>query len=295
MNKKISPIVQAHLAMFTVALIYGANYSIAKIVLNGEYIQPVGFILIRMMGAGVLLFLLQKLFIKEKIDKKDLGRLILCGVFGTGLNMVLFFKGLKETTPINASLMMTTTPILVLLTSAIFIKEKITLKKMLGIVLGGIGAVTLIIYGKKFAYSTAIGDVYVLLNALSYGIYIVLVKKLMLKYHALTVIMWVIFFGFLFTLPFGWHELISPDFAAFPTKVWWSVIYVVIAATFLTYTLNASALRTVNPSVVSIYIYLQPLIATVIALILGNDILSTEKIIAGGLIFAGVLLVSQKS
>ena len=292
--KNLSPIVKAHLAMLTVALIYGANYTIAKIVLDDEYIQPNGFILLRALVAGSILFILHRIFVKEKIEKEDYGRLILCGIFGAGINMMFFFMGLKATTPINASLIMTMTPILVLLISAFLIKEKITAQKLLGIVLGGVGTVILIIYGKKFAYTTAVGDFYILINALSYGVYIVLVKKLMAKYHPMTVIMWVMCIGFFVVLPFGGQELLAADFASFPPKVWYATLYVLIGATVLTYTLNATALRTVNPSVVSIYIYLQPLIAAIISLFLGTEMLTAEKIIAGILIFVGVFLVSRK-
>ncbi|MGK0364130.1 MAG: drug/metabolite transporter (DMT)-like permease [Saprospiraceae bacterium] len=292
--KNLSSLAKAHLAMLTVALIYGANYSIAKVVLDDGYIQPNGFILLRALVASSILFVLHRIFVNEKIEKKDYGRLILCGIFGAGINMMFFFMGLKATTPINASLIMTMTPILVLLTSAFLIKEKITSRKLLGIVLGGIGTVILTIYGKKFAYTTAIGDLYVLINALSYGVYIVLVKKLMAKYHPMTVIMWVMFFGFFIVLPFGGPELLAADFASFPPKVWYAIFYVLIGATVLTYTLNATALRTVNPSVVSIYIYLQPLTAAIISLFWGTEVLTIEKIIAGTLIFIGVFLVSRK-
>lgn len=292
--KNLSPLVKAHLAMLIVALIYGANYSIAKIVLDDNYIQPNGFILLRSLVAGSILFVLQRIWVKEKIEREDYGRLLLCGIFGAGINMMFFFMGLKATTPINASLIMTMTPILVMLISAFLIKEKITPRKLLGILLGGVGTVILTIYGKKFAYTSAIGDLYILFNALSYGVYIVLVKKLMLKYHPMTVIMWVMCIGFFIVLPFGGQELLAADFASFPPKVWYAIIYVLIGATVLTYTLNAMALRTVNPSVVSIYVYLQPLIAAIISLFFGTDILTIEKVIAGALIFIGVFLVSRK-
>ena len=292
--KNRSSLIKAHLALLTVALIYGANYSIAKVVLDGAYIQPNGFILLRTLVAGSILFVLHRIFINEKIEREDYGRLILTGIFGAGINMMFFFMGLKATTPINASLIMTTTPILVLLTSAFLIKEKITSLKLLGIMLGGLGTGILIIYGKKFAYTTAIGDLYILINALSYGVYIVLVKKLMVKYHPMTVIMSVMCIGFFVVLPFGGQELLAADFASFPPKVWYSIIDVLIGATVLAYTLNAMALRTVNPSVVSIYIYLQPLIAAIISLFLGTEILTVEKVIAAVLIFIGVFLVSKK-
>ncbi len=280
-----------------VALIYGANFSIAKIVLNGGYIQPLGFILIRVFSGFLFFQIVHRLWIKESIRREDLGLFVLCGLFGVAINQMFFFSGLVRTTPIHASLIMTTTPILVLLISALVIGERITLQKLLGILIGGAGAFLLIGYGKEVGFSKeqALGDIMILINASSYGIYLVLVKKLMRRYNALTVVMWVFSFGLVFVFPFGISEFLAIDWSTFDTKIWLVVVYVIVFVTFLTYLFNAYALKIVNPSVVSIYIYLQPLFASFIALTFFGESLSFIKIIAALLIFTGVFLVSKKS
>ncbi len=285
---------KAHLALFSVALIYGANFSIAKEVMP-TYIQPLGFILMRVVSGVVLFWLFHTFFIKEKIDKKDIKQLVLCGLFGVAINQMCFFKGLNWTTPINASLIMTTSPMLVLIISSFALKERITSKKILGILLGCMGAVLLIVYGQsiKFNPKGILGDLFIFINAASYSIYLVLVKKLIKKYHPITVIKWVFTFGLLFVFPFGIQEFLIIEWQTFPLNIWLAVVYVLFFVTFMTYFLNGYALKTVNPSVASTYIYLQPLLATIIALLLAKDELSLEKVIAGLLIFIGVFLVSH--
>ena len=290
----MSQIVKAHLALFTVALIYGANYSIAKIVLDDGYLQPKGFILLRALTNVLLVWLVHGLFIREAVKRQDLFRLFICGVFGVVINQVFFFSGLKLTTPINAALIMTTTPILVLIASAIIIGEGITFRKVTGVILGASGAILLISYGKDLSFhkDQIWGNILVFINATSYGIYLVLVKTLMDKYHPLTVVKWVFTFSIIFLLPLGMPDLLIAQWSSFPSEVWWAIIYVLIATTFLAYMFNAFALKTVNPSVVSIYIYLQPVLATIIALAFARDHLDMVKIISAVLIFGGVYLVS---
>lgn len=288
---------KAHIALFLVALIYGANYTIAKVVLDEGYIQPLGFILMRVMSGLVLFSLVHAIFIKEKIERKDIGKLIICGLFGVAINQMFFFKGLKLTTPINASLIMTTCPIIVLVTSAIILKEKVTSQKILGILLGASGAIVLIAYGQKvqFQRNQALGDLMILINSTSYGIYLVLVKSLMKKYHPITVVKWVFSFGILFVFPFGIEQLSLVDWNSFSTNIWIAVVYVLLFTTFLAYLLNAFALKAVHASTASTYIYLQPLLATLIAIIVGGDQLVPIKLISGLLIFLGVYLVSAKT
>jgi len=292
----LSSILKAHIALFLVALIYGANYTIAKEVLDNEHIKPIGFILMRVVTGLVLFTLIHSFYIKEKVDRKDFLRLILCGFFGVAINQTFFFSGLKLTTPINASLIMTTTPILVLITSSIMIGEKVTPRKILGIAVGCSGAVLLILNGEKinFGKDQILGDMMIFINATSYGIYLVIVKSLMKKYNPITVVKWVFIFGTLFVFPFGLGELTEVRWATFSYSIWLSIIYVLFFTTFLAYLFNAYALKTVNPSVVSIYIYLQPLLATTIALIFAKDNLAAIKVISGFLIFLGVYLVSSQ-
>ncbi len=287
---------QAHLALFAVALIYGSNYSIAKEVMP-TYVEPSGLILLRG-GSGVLLFwLLHALFVREKVDKKDYKMLFFCSIFGVTVNQMCFFIGLNWTSPINASLIMILVPMLVLIASAFILGERMTFQKISGILIGCIGAGILIAYGQNIQFSSngLIGDLFILINATSYAIYLVIVKPLMEKYHPLTVVKWLFTFGVIAMVPFGWNDLTSVEWSSIPLEIWVAIAFIIICVTVMTFLFNGFALGIVNPSIVSIYIYLQPLVAAIIALSLGKDELSQEKILAGILIFFGVFMVSRPS
>lgn len=287
---------RTHLYLFLANLIYALSFTIAKDVVP-NYVQPFGAIVIRVTVALTLFTAIQFFFIKEKIKRADIGLLILCGLFGVAINQLLFFKGLSITTPINASLMMTTTPILVLLLSGIFHDEKITWLKVIGVLLGAIGAVLVIVSGKELTRGSGqtTGDVLVLINATSFAIYLVIVKPLMKKYHPLTVITWVFFFGWLFVMPVGWYEFSIINWQQFSPAIWAELAFIVIFTTFFAYLLNTMAMQYATPSVVGIYIYLQPALATIFALVLNRDEYPLIKIIATILIFAGVYFVSAKN
>jgi drug/metabolite transporter (DMT)-like permease len=288
--------IKAHIAVFIVNLIYGANFTIAKGIMP-NYIKPLGFVMMRVVVALILFWLVDSFTSKQKIAKEDIGRLVLCGLFGVAINQMLFFKGLSLTTPINGAIIMTTNPILVLITAAIIIKERITARKIAGITLGIIGALCLLLFGKHFSIGgdTFMGDLYIFINAMSYGIFLVIAKPLMKKYTPLTVIKWSFLFGALLVVPFGFSELTEVRWTEFSSDIWLGVSYVVIAVTFVAYLLNTIALNTLSPAVVSFYIYLQPLFATTISLFLGKDQLTPIKILSSVLIFTGVYLVSVPS
>ncbi len=218
-----------------------------------------------------------------------------CSIFGIAVNQLYFFSGLSLTSPINASLIMTTTPLLVLLASAVLLGEKITPLKIIGILIGALGAGVLITSGKSIELGEQawLGNLLVFINASSYGVYLVLVKPLMIKYHPFTVIRWVFLFGIIWLTPFGASEIMQTEWSSFNVNVWLAVGYVLIFTTFFAYLFNAFALSKVNPSVVSIYIYLQPLLTSLIAILAVKDQLSPVKILAGILIFIGVYMVSR--
>jgi drug/metabolite transporter (DMT)-like permease len=296
---KINPlnkIVLAHISLFVANLIYAINYTFAKDVMP-DFIQPSGFILLRVTGAVTLFSLFYFLFVNEKVEKKDIIRLAICGVFGVAINQLLFFEGLNLTTPINAAIIMTINPVLVIIMSALILFEKINIRKGIGIALGLLGASTLILNGGSVSGNTnfMLGNMFVFINAASYGLYLVLVKPLMQKYHPITVMFYVFGFGLLYVLPFGYTELLDVDWVSFPTIIIWEVLFVVVCTTVIAYLLNSSALKLLNPSTVSIYIYLQPVLATLFAIFRGSDSLDEMKIIAAVIIFVGVYLVSVRS
>ena len=286
----------SHIALIIVNLIYALNYTIAKDVMP-EYIQPSGFILLRVIGGSILFFLTYLFFVKERVKKKDFFRLMLCGLFGVAINQLFFFEGLNLTTPINAAIIMTISPVLVIITSAIIIKEKITVRKIIGIILGLIGACILILNSGDISFENDFftGNILVLINATSYAIYLVLVKTLMKRYNPITVMFYVFIFGLIFVLPFGIDEIQKIDLTTFNEEIYLKIGFVVICTTFIAYMFNAFALKSLNPSVVSVYIYLQPLLASLIAIALNSDSLSLVKILSAIFIFSAVFLVSIPS
>lgn len=285
----------ALLAATLVSIIYGVTFTIAKDVMP-KYIEPFGFISLRV-GGSVLLFWLVSFFgPKEKISLQDFPRIIAAAFFGVALNMLTFFKGLSYTSPIMGAVLMVTTPMIVLILSSIIMKERMQKRKVLGIILGLAGTITLILYGKSMvnAPNATLGNLLVFINAISYGFYLIIVKKLMDKYNAFTFVKWIYTFGFLMVLPFGWSEFNAVNWPEIPTDIFWKIGFVVIFSTFLTYLLNLISMRELKPTTVAVFIYLQPLFATIFAVSLGKDELSWVKLLSAILIFTGVYLVTQK-
>lgn len=285
----------ALIAAWIVAIIYGVTFTIAKDVMP-QYIAPYGFILIRVGGATVLFWLIS-LFVKtEKIDKSDYLRIVAAAFFGVTFNMLTFFKGLSYTSPIMGSVLMVTTPMIVLILSAILIKERMESRKILGIVLGLAGTLFLILFGKSIvnAPNASLGNFLVFLNAVSYAFYLVLVKKLMDKYNAFSFVKWIYLFGLIMVLPFGFQEFQSIIWTEIPTSIVLKIAFVVVFSTFLTYLLNLLSMKVLKPTTVAVFIYLQPVFATIFAIGLQKDELNWIKIVAAILIFSGVYLVTQK-
>ncbi len=291
MNKRNWALVAATL----VSIIYGVTFTIAKDVMP-KYVQPFGFISMRVGGSMILFWLIAPFFSSEKIQKQDFPRIIAAAFFGVALNMLTFFKGLSYTSPIMGAVLMVTTPMIVLVLSAILMKEKMQSRKVVGLLLGLAGTITLILYGKSMvnAPNASLGNLLVFINAVSYGFYLIIVKKLMDKYNAFAFVKWIYTFGFLMVLPFGWSEFQAIDFANLPVDIIWKIGFVVVFSTFLTYLLNLVSMRELKPTIVAVFIYLQPLFATIFALALGKDQLTFVKIISAVLIFVGVYLVTIK-
>ena len=285
----------ALVAATLVSIIYGVTFTIAKDVMP-KHIDAFGFIFLRV-GGSMLLFWLATLFVKtEKIEKADFPRIIAASFFGIAFNMLTFFKGLSYTSPIMGAVLMVTTPMIVLVLSAILIKERMENRKIIGILLGLAGTITLILYGKSMvnAPNATLGNLLVFVNAVSYGFYLIIVKKLMDKYKALSFVKWIYFFGFLMVIPFGWNEFQAVEWATVPSSAYLKIGFVVVFSTFLTYLLNLLSMKELKPTTVAVFIYLQPLFASIFAIGLGKDELSWVKIGSALLIFVGVYLVTIK-
>jgi len=294
--------IKAHLALLGANVIYGVNYLIAKGIMPNK-IGPSAFVFLRIIGAGILFWII-KSFIKEKIEKKDFLLLILCGLLGVATNQLLFFHGLSLTSPIDASIIITAIPVMVLIFSALILKEKITPNKLLGIAIGAIGAILLVGYGNTDGGTSSIlGNVFIFINACSYALYLVLIKPMMKKYNTITVISWVFLFGFMFVFPIGIQDALTTNYGAFTLNTYLVIAFVIICTTFLAYLFNIYALNYVSPAVTGSYVYLQPAVSfimvSIYAFVLGHDEYAQDinliKIISCLLVASGVYLISMKS
>lgn len=285
------------LAALGAAIIYGLNHTIAKNVMP-TYITPFGFILLRVLGAAILFWLVSFFIKPEKIQKKDWPRLIACSFLGMVINMLAFFKGLELSTPVNSSVIITISPIIVFIFSAILLKEKIQFLKTIGIISGFIGAIILVLYTSKTginAPNIPLGNVLFILNSFAYGLYLVLVKPLIEKYNIITLLKWLFLLAIFLNLPVTFNEFTSVKWADLPIKnAVLPMLFVVVGTTFCTYLFNAYALRTLSPSTVSSFIYLQPIVGILYAVSTKSDTLSLVSVTGMILIFIGIYLVTKK-
>lgn len=297
-----STVYKAHFALLGANIIYGINYIIAKGVMP-EKITPNAFVFIRLACCAALFWSLKLVFVKEKVDSKDFLRLALCGLLGAAANMLFFFHGINLTSPVDASIIMTATPVIVLIFSFLILKETITKNKLLGIAIAGVGALFLILYGNKASgTSSFVGNLLVFLNASCYGLYLVIAKTLMKKYNAITVVSWMFLLGLLFIIPFTFNDISQTNFDAFTPNTYLVIGFVVLFTTFLAYLFNIYALKYVTPSITSSYIYLQPVISfTMVGLyayiLLENEYaqdISLMKILSCILVIIGVYIISKQ-
>ncbi|MCQ0111553.1 Permease of the drug/metabolite transporter (DMT) superfamily [Zhouia amylolytica] len=293
MNKRILALIAAFIA----SAIYGINHTLAKGVMP-TYVQPYGFILIRVLGAAILFWGISFWGPKEKIAKSDWPRIIGCAILGMVINMQVFFKGLSLSTPIHSSLIITVTPILVFVLSALLIGEKLSWLRAFGILLGFAGTAGLILYDNTTAENAPnipLGNLLFVINATSYGLYLILVKPLTNKYHAFTLMKWLFLIAVFINFPISYVEFSQVQWQELPVDIVLKIIYVVLGTTFATYLLNIFAIKTLKASTIGAFIYLQPLIGILFAVVVGADQLNLMKVATAAMIFTGVYLVTKKT
>lgn len=288
----MSNTIKAHMALLFANVIYGVNFIAVKQIIP-EYMSWQVLALLRGFGALALL-LSAAFFIKhEAVEKRDMWRLAVGGLLGVTINQSLLVWGLELTSPVNAAIIMTSNPLFVMVFAALLLKFPITPFKVLGVLVGASGALLLIFTAhSNFSIEHSLGDIIILSNAVLYALYLVWIKPLMKKYSSFTIMKYTFLFGAFPVLLYGLQPAMQVDFASLPSVVYGAIAFVVVGATFLTYFLKIIGLQYVNPTTVSIYIYIQPLIATIFAISMGNDSFSWYKLIAMVLVFVGVYLVT---
>lgn len=291
-----SEILKAHLAVLCTNIFFAVNFSLVKLI-SPKLVGPYGLNVLRA-GISAALFWMLWVFGKTsaRIQKKDWGRFVLCALTGVAINQMLFIKGLTLTSTIHAALLMLITPIIVTLFALWILKEQFSIFKAFGLSLGIGGAVFLILQreGSQNAPEYLLGDLLILLNAVSYSIYFILVKPLMLRYSPLQVIRWIFTIGFFMILPIGWQQASLIEWSSFQTEHFIALFFVSVFGTFLAYYFNIYGIQHLGASITGSYIYTQPVFAVAIATLFLNEEISWQKIAAALLIFAGVFLVNFK-
>ena len=283
----------AYLAVFSANVIYGVNYVVAKGIMP-DFMTPRAIILVRVVVSALVFWLVSFLFPGEKLERRDFFKLLYISFFGVGINQILFFEGLNLTTPINAAIIMVSVPIIVLVLTWAIYRKNISFKMMFGIVTGMSGAVYLVLQSGHISLQSSnfVGNLLILINAASYSLYLVLVKPLMKKYSPITIMKWVFLLSIIYVAPVSTGLFIKTDFSVFTINTWLSLGFIVLFTTILAYFFNNFSLKTISPAANSAFIYLQPVFASFVALLLGIDKITAYEIIAAILIFIGVYLVS---
>ena len=277
-------------------LIYALNHTIAKDVMP-TYVQGFGFIGIRLIGATILFWLLGLLIPKQPIDKADRMAFLRAAILGMAINMLAFFKGLEYSTPINSTVIITTTPIMVFLFSVLLLKENIRPKRAIGVLMGFLGALSLILFSQQAtanASNISLGNFLFVINASAYGLYMIYVKPLSEKYNTIHLLKWLFLIGLVITMPFTLPGLMAVDFQQLPLSIWWRIGFVVLGTTFMTYLLMVYAIRHLRATSLSVFTYLQPIIGIVYAVLVGADFMTPIKWIAMSLVLVGVYLVTKQ-
>lgn len=286
---------QAHAAILTANVMFAFNYSYSKSIIP-DWMLPEGICIARIATAAVMFVMLAFTIIKERIERTDIWRLVLASIFGIGGNQYIFLKGLNLTSPVDSAIIATTGPVIVLTLSALLGRDKITFLKSIGIGVGACGAVLVILYGgiATFGSGQLTGNLLVFASAVSYACYLIVIKDLMAKYSPITIMAWIFGVSALLMAPVLGDDFVSGTrWSEIPPHIWGAIAFVIIGATWVAYICVAVSLKTLKPTTVSIYSYSQPVIASYLAIMRGQDTFDWVKLAAAGLVFAGVFLVTQ--
>ena len=283
----------AHISLLAANIIYGLNYSIAKAVMP-NHIKPFALVSLRSISAAALFWITSLFMPKEPVNRKDLLFLFGCSFFGVVINQTLFLVGLDMTTPVNSSIILSTNPIFAFVFAALILKERITFLKGTGLAIGLSGVLLLILQNgvPDLNSSTFLGDIFSMVNTISWAFYTVVIKKMLEKYHPVTVMKWTFLFGMFTNLPVGYHQWSTMDWTSIPIRAWLQIGFVIVGATYLGYLFIIFGLRRLSPTIVSTYTYTQPIIAAYLATLIGQDHIDIIMITSALLIFAGVFVVS---
>ena len=289
--------ISGHLAALIAYSIFGFNIIVCKDLTSDGLIPPLGIFTFRSGVAGALFWILSLFLPKEKVEKKDYLKIFLASMLGFYVCQITFLFGIPEVTPMDCSLFTVMSPIYTMFVAAIVIKEPITLKKAFGVALSFAGIIYLIITRASVSggttESTTFGIIMIILNSLSFSMYLGIFKPLIAKYSAVTFMKWIFLFSFCAVIPFSLKGLIEVQWSSIPAVQYAELAYLVVCATFISYFLIPVAQRRIRPTIVSMYSYMQPIIAIAVSISIGMDVITWQKTLAAVLVFSGLILVTR--
>jgi drug/metabolite transporter (DMT)-like permease len=285
---------KGHIAILSANVIFGLNTSISR-GLMPDTLSPYVLTFFRMAGAMCLFWIVSLFTKREKVPLKDVGLLFLAGMFGILINQMVFLVGLAKSSPIDSSMVITLLPVFSMCLAAVILKEPITIKKVAGVVIGAMGVLLLITHnsGGEIGSGSIIGTLLVMCSSLSYAFYLSVFKNLIGRYSPVTAMKWMFLFATIIALPFCWQPLAATRYSALSGSTCLQIGYVVGCATFLSYFLIPVGQKALRPTTLSMYNYLQPIVASLVAVSMGLDRFGIEKVVSGLLIFVGVFLVTR--
>ena len=286
-----------HIACFTAYAIFGINIIICKDLTRGHLISPLALFCLRSLGAGALFWILSIFMPAEKVDRKDYIKIFAASFLGYFMTQITFLIAIPDVTPMDCSIISAMSPIYTMFIAAIVLKEPITLKKAGGVAVSLFGIIFLIMNSVNssggIAESKMSGIFLMILNSLSFSLYLGIFKPLISKYSVVTFMKWIFLFSFLMSVPMSGKEIITLSWSSIPSAQLWELSYLIVFATFISYFLIPVGQKIIRPTLVSMYSYIQPIIATAISICIGMDSLTWQKILAAAMVFGGVIIVSR--
>lgn len=286
-----------HFACFTAYLIFGLNIVVCKDLTSSGVISPLALFTLRSLGAGALFWIISIFLPKEQVERRDLPKIFAASVLGFFLTQISFLMAISRITPMDCSIVASLSPLYTMFIAAYVLKEPLSAQKIGGVVLSLCGVIYLILNSVTAASgvveTTPAGVLLMIANSLCFSLYLGIFKPTIAKYSVVTFMKWIFLFSTLLSLPFSAKEIVHTDFAALPLSYMAELAFLIICATFVTYFLIPVGQKRLRPTLVSMYSYVQPIVAIVVSIYVGMDTLSWQKVLAAVTVFTGVIIVSR--
>lgn len=297
MDTESRRILTGHLACFAAYAIFGVNIIVCKDLTSGRLISPIAIFTLRSLGAGAMFWLLSLFLPKEKVERNDFPKIFLAAFLGYFVTQLTFLVAIPEITPMHCSIISSLSPIYTMFIAALVLKEPITFQKAGGVLLSLSGILFIILNNSSDAVgeveSSIFGIILMLVNGLSFSLYLGAFRPVISRYSIVTFMKWIFLFSAVMSLPLSMKEIASLEWNAIPQVQIWELAFLIICATFISYFLIPLGQKSIRPTLVSMYSYVQPIIATAISIVAGMELLSWQKAIAAAMVFTGVFVVSR--